>query len=362
MKIYTNLFSKIISLENLFISFDEFKTDKRNNKDVLRFEWNLESNIANLNRELKYHNYQHGVYTKFRICDPKPRIIHKATVRDRVLHHAIFRILNPIFEPCFISHSFSCQVGKGTHRGVKTLANILRKVSQNNTSPCFALKCDIKQFFGSVDHSILLNIIKKKIKDKETSWLLGEIIESFSPPSQIKQESKIYLRQESLFVPRYGLPIGNLTSQLFANIYLNEFDYYIKHDLKIKHYLRYTDDFIIVDTKKENLVKLLPKIRQYLSKCLRLELHPNKVEIRKYSQGIDFLGYVILPFHCRVRTKTKRRTFKKLKHKVEEYKAGLILKYTLEQSLHSSIGILKHANCYKLQNKLKNQFWLWLGG
>lgn len=188
MKIYTGLFEKIISLENLFSSFDEFKKDKQNKNDVQKFEWDLERNIVELNRELKYHKYEHGVYTKFRICDPKPRIIHKATVRDRILHHAIFRVLNPIFEPTFISHSFSCQIGKGTHKGVRTLAEILRKVSQNRTRPCFALKCDVKKFFDSVDHSILLEIIKRKVKDGEAIWLIKKIIESFRPASQIERE------------------------------------------------------------------------------------------------------------------------------------------------------------------------------
>lgn len=188
MKFYTNIFEKIISLENLFTAFDEFKADKQNKKDVQSFEWNLENNIFELNRELKYHKYRHGVYTKFTICDPKPRIIHKASVRDRILHHAIFRVLNPVFEPCFISHSFSCQVNKGTHKGVRTLAEILRAVSQNATRPCFALKCDIKKFFDSVDHSILLAIIKKKVKDRSTIWLLEEIIESFPLASQIERE------------------------------------------------------------------------------------------------------------------------------------------------------------------------------
>lgn len=209
MKIYTDLFDKIISLENLFTAFDEFKADKQNKKDVQSFEWNLESNIAELHRELKYHKYKHSVYTKFRICDPKPRIIHKAYVRDRILHHAIFRILGPVFEPCFISHSFSCQIGKGTHKGVLALSNILRKVSRNNSRPCFALKCDIRKFFDSVDHSILLAIIKKKIKDQNAIWLIEQIIESFPPASQIEREREreraILACGKNLFLKSLGM-------------------------------------------------------------------------------------------------------------------------------------------------------------
>jgi len=180
MKYYTDIFNKIISLENLFIAWDEFKIDKKNKEDVLGFEWNLEKNILELYRDLKYHRYKHGVYTSFTISDPKIRQIHKATVRDRVLHHAIFRILNPLFEPSFISHSFSCRIGKGTHKGVNSLQRMLREVSCNRSKICFALKCDVKKFFDSVDHEILLGIIDKKIKDKDAIWLIREIIESFS--------------------------------------------------------------------------------------------------------------------------------------------------------------------------------------
>ena len=366
MEFYTNVFEKIISLENLFTAFDKFKVDKQNKKDVLSFEWKLEQNIVELNQELKYHKYKHGVYTKFRICDPKPRTIHKAIVRDRILHHAIFRVLNPIFEPCFISNSFSCRVSKGTHYGVETLAKILRQVSQNGTRPCFALKCDVRKFFASVDHSILLEKIKRKIKDDEAIWLLWEIIESFPMASQIElstssgfRERASCLRQDSLFA-RKGLPIGNLTSQLFANIYLNEFDYFVKHELKIKNYVRYTDDFVIVGGSERKLLDLLSKIKKFLTEKLKISLHPNKVEIRKFRRGIDFLGYVALPKYRRIRTKTKNRIFKKLKHKVVEYKSGVISEYTLAQSLNSYLGILSHANSYDLRNKLKNLFWFWL--
>ena len=180
MKFYTNIFNEIISLENLFLSWEEFKKDKGSKKDVLEFEWNLEPNILQLHRDLKYHRYKHSVYTAFKICDPKPRTIHKATVGDRVLHHAIFRVLNPFFEPTFIAHSFSCRVKKGTHKGVDSLAYFLNKVSKNSHEPCFALKCDIKKFFDSVDHKILFELIRKRIKDESVLLLVWEIISSFN--------------------------------------------------------------------------------------------------------------------------------------------------------------------------------------
>jgi len=191
MKFYTNVFNEIISLENLFLAWNEFKKDKLKKKDVLEFEWNLEPNILELHRDLKYHRYKHGVYTSFNICDPKQRKIHKAIVRDRILHHAIFRVLNPLFEPAFISHSFSCRVKKGTHKGVNSLAYFLNQVSKNSHKTCFALKCDIKKFFDSVDHETLFELVKRKIKDQDALWLVWKIIYSFNSRERERERVKM---------------------------------------------------------------------------------------------------------------------------------------------------------------------------
>ncbi len=180
MKIFNNLYSQITSLENLFSAWEEFRSDKQKKADVCNFELNVEQYIFKLHRELTNKTYKHGPYTGFYINDPKRRHIHKATVRDRVLHHAMFRILNPIFEPTFIPNSFSCRVGKGIHKGVLALDQMIRKESKNYTKQCFALKCDVRKFFDSVNHKILLEILGKKIKDTDTMWLLAEIVDSFS--------------------------------------------------------------------------------------------------------------------------------------------------------------------------------------
>ena len=179
MKIYKNVFEKIISPENLFSAWDKFQSDKKKKLDVCEFEWELEKNIFQLHRDLKNKRYKHGAYASFYIQDPKQRHIHKATVRDRVLQHAVFSVLNPIFEPTFVAHSLSCRVGKGTHKGVKILESITRKVSHNAHTPCFALKCDIKKFFETVDHAILINLLTRRIKDADAIWVLEEIVGSF---------------------------------------------------------------------------------------------------------------------------------------------------------------------------------------
>lgn len=345
MKVYRNVFEKIISLENLFLAWDNFKRGKRRRTDILRFEWELEENIFQLHRDLKSERYKHGPYRPFYISDPKKRLIHKAKVRDRIVHHAVFNILNPIFEPTFIAHSFSCRVGKGTHKGVDTLEKILRKVSKNYTAPCFALKCDIEKFFATIDHKSLLEILGKRIKDEKAMLLLEEIVKSYTS----------YGQREGVKPLGNGMPIGNLTSQLFANIYLNELDQFIKHKLKVKYYVRYTDDFIIVNGDIKYLEDLISPITEFLQKKLNLNLHPRKVTVRKFKQGIDFLGYVVLPRHRVLRTKTKRRIFKKLTERVNEYKVGSIDKKSLSQSLASYLGVLSHANSFKLSRILQEK-------
>lgn len=329
------------------MAWDEFKKGKYNKYDVLKFGYHLEQNIFQLHRDLVSKKYKHGPYKSFYITDPKRRHIHKATVRDRVVHHAIYKILYPIFNKTFIATSFSCRVGKGTHKGVLWLAKSVRKVSKNYTKPCFILKCDIRRFFDSVDHNILITILNKRIKDKEARCLLDEVVRGF--PSGVF----------NLF-DKVGLPIGNLTSQLFANIYMNEFDQLIKQDLKVRYYARYTDDFVIVSENEQYLKAILKPIADFLGKELKLTLHSHKVEIRKLHSGIDFLGYVILPHHKLLRVKTKRRIYKCLIEKIQEYKRGKINKISVERSLYSYLGVLSHANTYKLRENLINLFWFLL--
>ncbi len=340
MRIYKNIFEEIISPENLFSAWDSFKSDKRSKSDVQNFEWNLEQNIFQLHRDLKDKLYKHGPYAGFYITDPKQRHIHKATVRDRVLHHAVFSVVNPIFEPTFIPTSFSCRVGYGTHKGVEALKNITRKVSENNTKQCFVLKCDVRKFFDSVNHEILLSIIKKRIKDDDAVWLLNSIVRSYES------------------APGKGIPIGNLTSQLFANVYMNELDQFVKHRLNIKHYVRYTDDFAIISKNPEELKSLLIPISEFLENELALTLHPNKSILRSVCQGVDFLGYTTFPKYRLIRTKTKHRMFKKLEKRMKEYESGDITKLNLEQSINSYLGVLSHANTHRLREKLLNRFWI----
>ncbi len=338
-----NNYDDLISLENLFLSWQLFKKGKSKRKDVLEFEFWFEDNLFLLYQELKSKTYKHAKYSSFYVQDPKLRRIHKAEVRDRIVHHLISKYLEQIYDKTFIFDSYSCRLGKGTHKAVDRLQNFIRKVSKNNTVPCFVLKCDIKKFFDSIDHKNLADILKRKIRDKNILNLAKEIINSF--PTENNK----------------GIPLGNLTSQHFANIYLNEFDQFVKHQLKVKYYIRYTDDFVIVASDELYLKSLIAPIRSFLADKLALELHPKKVVICKFHQGVDYLGYKVLPHYQLLRTKTKKRIFRKLEGRVEEYKKGLINRQSLEQFFQSYLGILTHTDAYKLEQKLRNQFWFWLG-
>jgi len=352
-------------LENIFAAWREFRRGKGRKLDVQEFEFNLEDNLFQLHEELKTKTYQHSHYTSFFVRDPKLRHIHKATVRDRILHHAVFRVLYPIFDRGFIFDSYSCRLEKGTHRAVLRLEKFCRQLSDNNHKNIFVLKCDVKKFFDSVDQEILLSLIRKEIKDEEAMWLVEKIVESFKCPlvkggapdghrgRGICELRKIPLRPPLTRGHANGLPLGNVTSQLFANIYLNELDQFIKHELKIKYYLRYSDDFVILSEDKRYLLSLISVINRFLQEKLELDLHERKIIIQRYSEGVDFLGYVVLPHYRVLRTKTKRRILRKIKKKFQDLKNGLISEECFNQSLQSYFGILGHCEGYGIKKEIE---------
>ncbi|MEK7149600.1 MAG: reverse transcriptase/maturase family protein [Patescibacteria group bacterium] len=317
-------FEEIVSVDNLLCAWKEFLKDKRNRLDVQKFSLKLINNILPLNNELVKQVYKHGGYEAFKINDPKPRDIHKASVRDRLLHHALYRILYPFFNRKFIADSFSCRIGKGTHKAINRFKDFSYKVSKNNTQTCYVLKCDIRKFFANIDHEVLMEILKEYIEDEKLLRLLEKIICSFS-----SDKNKV------------GLPLGNLTSQLFVNIYMNKFDQFVKHNLKAKYYIRYCDDFVIFSDNRGQLENYLPQINRFLLQELKLELHPQKVFIKTIASGVDFLGWVNFPDYKVLRTTTKKRMFKKLKENNNKH-----------ESVDSYLGLLSHGNTYKLKNKV----------
>ena len=333
-------FKKIISIENLLLAWKEFLRGKRNKKDVQEFQLRLMDNILSLHNDLKNKTYKHGGYIAFNISDPKPRNIHKANVRDRLLHHAIYRILYSYFDSKFIHDSYSCRINKGTHKAMNRFRDFFRKVSKNNTKTCWVLKCDIRKFFANIDHAILKNILSKSLFDTDIFWLISQVIDSFYTQLNVRSSAIAENITNPIYaiadICKVGLPLGNLTSQLLVNIYMNEFDQFVKRELKVKYYIRYADDFVILSDDKNHLEDLLPKISSFLEKELELQLHPNKVFIKTIASGVDFLGWVHFPKHRVLRNTTKRRMLKSLKN---NQKVEMIQSY---------LGMLKHGDAHRL--------------
>ncbi len=296
-------------------------------------------NLIDLRESFKTKTYTHGSYHAFKVNDPKPRDIHKARVKDRVLHHLLYQALSLFFFKRFIHDSYSCQDGKGIHKALLRFETFSRKVSKNHTKQCFVLKCDIRKFFASIDQAILLKILEEWIEDKEVLWLLKRVIQSFWIPDHPPERTssvRAGVRDDT----KRGLPLGNLTSQLLVNIYLNEFDQFVKHVLKVRHYIRYADDFVILSHDKSELQTLLIKLQTFLKLRLNLDLHPNKVSIETLGSGVDFLGWVHFPDHRVLRTVTKRRMMKKVNPK----------------NIASYLGMLDWGNGWKLKQLIEDLF------
>ena len=328
-RVFTHTYDDIISVENLLEAWKEFRKGKRKKLDVLEFQTDLIQHIHQLHRDLVSQTYRHGGYHHFRIADPKPRDIHKASVRDRLLHHALYRQLYPFFDRTFIYESYSCRVGKGTHKAMNRFRTCAYQVSKNHTRTAWVLKCDIRKFFSSIDHQTLLAILERYIPDQNILRLLREVVSSF-------EGHQMSVTLGSPTSPK-GLPLGNLTSQLLVNIYMNEFDQYVKHKLKAKHYIRYADDFVLLSHNKQELEQVLRYIVVVLRARLKLELHPDKVFIKTFASGIDFLGWVHFPGHRILRTSSKRRMFRRA---VGLEKDSPVVK--------SYLGLLSHGNAEKL--------------
>ncbi|WP_170162561.1 reverse transcriptase/maturase family protein [Methylocystis hirsuta] len=323
---FSHPYEDIISVENLLAAWTEFLRGKRQKPDVQAFHHQLMENILALHRELRSKIYRHGDYHHFRIADPKPRDIHKAAVRDRLLHHALYRQLYPFFDRAFIADSYSCRVAKGTHRAMNRFRALAYRVSRNHTRTACVLKCDVRKFFASIDHRTLLDIVSRRVPDADTMWLVGQVVRSFDSGVEGK-----------------GLPLGNLTSQLFANVYMNEFDQFVKHTLKARYYIRYADDFVILTHDRGWLEELIPRIESFLMERLGLQLHPKKVSIHTVASGVDFLGWVHFPDHRVLRTTTKRRMLRNVGMGENEAR------------LRSYLGLLTHGNAEKLQNEVRNR-------
>ena len=336
MKRKGHLFEQVCSFDNLMFSVKEAIKGKKHNQTIARFYLNAEHEVLKLQEDLLSGRYRPMPYTCFYIYEPKKRHICAANIRDRVAHHAICHVIGGIFENSFIYDSYACRENKGAHRAVKRVQSFCRQGK-------YFLKSDIKKFFASIDHLILKKLIREKIKDS-TLLRLMEIIIDTPYSGQTNGNGK-------------GLPIGNLTSQWWANLYLNHFDHYIKDDLGIKKYVRYMDDFIFFSNDKSTLHALREKMSAFLDVNLKLELKERATYIAPISQGIPFLGFSIYPGIIRLKRETKARFRRNYNRMKKKYSTGQIGEEPFLRSVHSMIGHITHADTLCLRRKFfKNIF------
>jgi len=333
----------MFTYKQLFNCYLKCRKNKRNTINQLSFEVNAEQNLLRLEEDLNSQTYQPARSICFVVDKPKLREIFAADFRDRIVHHVLVEHLESIAEPKFIYDSYACRKGKGTHRAVKRLQSFTRSITENNYRKAYFLQLDIRSFFFSINKNILFDLVKKYTQDKDMLWLTKVIIyNDCTKNAVIKNDIGLFKSipaHKTLFGQdkNKGLPIGNLSSQFFANLYLNELDQVVKHTLKCKYYLRYMDDLLILHQDRKVLEKWANDIEVFVKEKLDLALNKNKTAIRPISNGIDYLGYIVRPFYILVR----RRVVNSLKSRI---KAG-----TLDKKAYASyLGHLKHANAYRL--------------
>jgi len=342
MKTFKNLYPQIYDFENLYQAYRKARRGKRKREQVYRFEFDLESNLLRLQEELTAKSYTPGEYTHFYVTTPKRRKISAAPFYDRVVHHALYRVIEPLFEHRFIHNSYACRPGKGTHRALDRAQGFACRHR-------YALQCDLEKFFPSVDHTILRRLLARVIGDARCLWLCDRILESGVGVLTAEYNMRWFPGDELMAALRpRGLPIGNLTSQFWANVYLNPLDHFVKRELKCRAYLRYCDDFLLFANDKPTLHRWKGEIADFLV-SLRLTMHPRKSVVYPVATGIPFLGFRLYPTHRRLKRANVvafRRRFRRLRR---AFRRGEI---SLEQMTRSVQGWLAHAahgNTYRLR-------------
>ncbi|MBF0106323.1 MAG: group II intron reverse transcriptase domain-containing protein [Deltaproteobacteria bacterium] len=321
------MFEKIVSFENLLLAAKFARRGKRQKYATARFNLDLECELWRLQNELVTKSWRHGGYHNFKIFEPKERLISAASYRDRVAHHALHNILGPIFDSTFVFDSYATRLGKGTHRAIDRFQEFARRYR-------YVIKCDIKKYFFNIDRNILFDFICKKVACLDTLWMIREVLDSSTRCPGFEEK---------------GIPIGNLTSQFFANIYLNGLDHLIKEDMLCKGYVRYMDDSVIFDDDKSHLWQIKTKVSECLAR-LGLELHENKCRIYRTSHGVPFFGMIIFDTHRRIKRQNLIRYKRRLKRLQGLDRDGLVKWHHVRQSVQSWIGHVKHANSYKIRD------------
>jgi retron-type reverse transcriptase len=337
-KTFNTLWPQIIEWQTLIDAWAKTAKGRTRQRDVIAFRANLEPNLIEIHQSLIHKTYRTGPYHRFFIFEPKRREIASLPLKDRVVQHALTIVIEPIFEAQFIDQSFACRKGKGAHKGVDTVQRYIREVKRKHGA-VYALKADISKYFPSICHDALKRMIRKKIACKETLWLIDSIIDSSA--------------DHDALTPR-GIPIGNLSSQMFANIYLHELDHFVKHTLRETRYARYMDDFVIIHHDKFHLHQIRRTIEDFLWAELGLRTN-SKTQVFPIGDGgraLDFLGYRIWPTHRALRKDSINRMKRKMRRMAAQYHRGLITWDEIDPVIMSWVGHARHADTYNLRGKV----------
>lgn len=338
------MYEELCSWDNLLLAYRRAAKGKRGHGNVAAFEYRLEDNLSLLAHELSTKTYRPGQYTSFHIHEPKRRLISAAPFRDRIVHHALCNLVEPTFERSFVTDSFANRVGKGTHRALNRVQALARGHQ-------YVLQCDLRQFFPSIDHAILRATLATKIKDDDVMALVDAILRSGAGVLS-EEYDMVYFPGDDLFAalrPR-GLPIGNLTSQFWANCYLNSFDHFVKRELRCPGYVRYVDDFVLFADDKRVLWHWLDRIELRLA-TLRLTIHPG-AHPRPVSEGIPFLGFIVFPEHRRLKRRKGIHYQRKLRGMIDAYHAGEISRDKIHASVRGWINHVRYGNTVGLRKAL----------
>jgi len=345
MKRFGNLFPRIVAFDNLFAAARRAQSGKRFRHDVLAFNYAIEDNLLALQRDLASKKYRPGDYRSFVILEPKRRYISAAPYRDRVAHHALCNIIEPIFDATFNDSSYANRVGKGTHRALNHFVRNARQYA-------YCLRADVEKFFPSIDHAILKERFRAKIKCRDTLWLMDAILDNSNEQEPVKQ----YIPDDNLLTGverRHRLPIGNLTSQLWANLYLNAVDHRMAARFGGRRYLRYVDDIAVFSGSREELVEAREMLRQSLTE-VRLKLHPVKTGILRMRDGVDFLGFRIFPDRIRLRQENLRRTRRRLRSMAELYRLDKLDFDYVNHSIRSWVSHAAYGDTWRIRERIFN--------
>lgn len=335
------LYNQICRWDNLYLAYRLARLGKRGRAPAAAFEFHLEENLVTLQHELLTQSYRPGPYHSFFIHEPKRRLISAAPFRDRVVHHALCNVIEPLFERSFCEDSYANRVGKGTHRALDRCQHYARRFR-------YVLQADVRQFFPSIDHAILRRLLQRKIDDPDTLDLIDHILASGRDVLSEQYTMRWFPGDDLLAVQRpRGLPIGNLTSQFWANCYLNSFDHCVKRELRCPGYVRYVDDFLLFADDKDKLWAWRAALEERLA-ALRLTIHPG-AQPRPVTEGIPFLGFVVYPTHRLVKRRKVVQTKRRLRRLTLAYRAGEVDQARVQASVRGWLNHVRYADSWHLR-------------